>query len=233
MKRFENWLKSRDAELMEVISGEEMEKHGMDAMQYAREKVKKQQEEEMKAKSIKDLHVINNRLESWVSHDDYGTEKLKLIGAVLHLQSPDVDWVGDADMGAQLIHSAVEQLHELEGVENLSALFSHQNLLKHMSDPNTLHDLAELLKTDYKREILPLIRKRYSSAPHGNGEMGKHFAEFATSHMLALTQEMIKKLESEKEPKVVHMPVHVESKPQQTMQSAQPTSVSEPMGAAL
>lgn len=200
MNNFQEWLSAKDTALSEAISQEDMKKHGLDALAYAHSKVAEKREAEKKEKMIKALDQITSSLASWANVDEGGSERLKVIAAVLHLQDPESEWESDSVVGPLLLKSAVKSMEKMPDLESMSKLFSHQNLVRHMSDPQSLSDLSSLLRMDYKRDILPVIRREAPGASQDHGEMGKHFADFAVSHMTAVAHEVLKALKHGVEP---------------------------------
>jgi len=197
MNNFQAWLLNKDRTLSEAISQEDLEKHGLDALKYAHSKVTEKRDAEKKEKMRKALEQITSTLASWVNVDENGSERLKVLAAVLHLQEPEAEWESDSVVGPLLLKSAIKSMTKMPDLEYMSKLFSHDNLVKHMSDPQSLSDLSSLLRLDYKRDILPVIRREAPEAAQDHGEIGKHFADFAVSHITAVAHEILKVLKGE------------------------------------
>jgi hypothetical protein len=219
MKKFDSWLKSRDVNLVEELSAEEMEKHGLDALKYAHSTVQRQRQEKEKMRAMQDLQKIMTSLESWVGEGDDAALRVKAIAAVLHLQDNEEDWVGDMTFGAMLPQSVVEGMAKIKDLDSMAKYFSHDNIVRHLGSSNALHDLTSLIKSDFRREIMPLLKKRPDIASD-HGEMGRHFSEFVVSHITHAAKMMLQKIKSG-EDKQPEEPSQADAEKAQAMQAAQ------------
>lgn len=184
MQTFDSWLKGRDIDLSEALSAETIEKHGHDALAYARSKVEERVAAERKAEMRSALGAIQSELEAWVSSDSNNAERLKAIAAVLnsHLADKHSD---------SLVATIATNLPDVDSLDGLSKTFSKSSLDRAMSDHLVLRDLSKLLSLDYVHDISHAVAKRQ---PEHHGEVGRHFADFAVSQMLHASADLLKQL---------------------------------------
>lgn len=229
MTSFESWLKNRDMKLSEVLDQEHLQAHNFDALGAAQKKVQEDKEAKEKEESIKNLEFIKQHLENWVGHDEFGAEKLKWLGAVMHLQDPKGGKVNDS------MESAIHHYkNTFKNLESLNSLFKKDNILSHMGNPKVLANLKKELERNWdeiEHDIHVDSSESEREHDHSHGELGKHFTEFVVSTILHVVDILIKGLKGElnNEPKIPVSQEEPKQVPSQ-MPEKQDAATAEPLG---
>ena len=197
MRNFENWLRSRDSSLMEVLDQEHLQAHDFDALGAAQNKIKEKKEKEENEKAIDNLEYIKDNLEKWVGHDEHGAEKLKWLAAVMKLEGPK-DGSSNSS-GHSSIHHYKNTFKNIEGLNNM---FKKENIISHLGDPQVIYNIRKQLETNWE-EIAHDIHQDSNEVERGHdhthGELGKHFSEFVVSTIIHVVDTLLKGLKGEKE----------------------------------
>ena len=200
MTSFEEWLRNRDISLSEVIDQEQLQAHNFDALDAAKKMVQEKKEAKEREESIKNLEFIKDHLKNWVGHDEFGAEKLKWLGAVMHLEEPKGGRVEDSGEAAVRHYK-----NTFKNIESLNSLFKKENILSHMGNPKVLANLKKELERNWdeiEHDIHLDSSEEEREHDHGHGEIGKHFADFVVSTMIQVAEILEKGLKGEvgKEP---------------------------------
>lgn len=230
MTSFEKWLKNRDLQLSEVLDQEHLQAHNYDALSAAQKKVQEKKEQQEKEESIKNLEFIKQHLENWVGHEEFGAEKLKWLGAVMHLQDPKGGKINDS-MESVIHHYK----NTFKNLESLNSLFKKENIMSHMGNPKVLANLKKELERNWDEidhDIHVDSSEQEREHDHGHGELGKHFTEFVVSTIIHVVDILLKGLKGElnHEPEIPETHEEPKEVPSQLPDKPQDSSVSEPLG---
>ena len=166
MRNFQNWLQDRDDFLCETLSKEKMMQHGMDALKAANDEKRQEDELEEKVRAIKYLAGIKKKIEKWVDAHNKGAKALKLIAAALL----------NSTRGKNGIKSSVRKIynHELKSLKDMQDVFTHKNLMQHMTDLESLQALYMVLNTNFGDHIMGLENDpMHQKVDHEHGEIGR------------------------------------------------------------
>lgn len=197
MRNFENWLRSRDSSLMEVLDQEHLQAHDFDALGAAQKKIKEKKEKEENEKAIDNLEYIKDNLEKWVGHDEHGAEKLKWLAAVMKLEGPKDGYSNDSS------HSSINHYkNTFKNIEGLNNMFKKENVISHLGNSQVIYNIRKQLETNWE-EIAHDIHQNSDEAERGHdhthGELGKHFSEFVVSTIIHVVDTLLKGLKGSKE----------------------------------
>ena len=184
MRNFDNWLFGRDRNLYETMSRENMSDDDMDALKAAHRQAKEEDELEEKARSIRYLANIKKKIEGWVDSHRKGTKSLKFIAAALvnHAKTKEG------------IRSNLRQVynHEFKNLKDLQHVFSHESLIKHLTNIDSLHALNMIVNSDFDDQLLSLEKDpMHHKTDHSHGDLGKKFANFVVSHIKHATDDVL------------------------------------------
>lgn len=187
MRNFKSWLENRDESLMETMSKEKMQMHDMDALKAAHDEKKQEDELEEKVRAVKYLAGIKKNIEKFVDAHNKGAKILKLIGAALLNKS-------HSKSGVQTSLRKIYN-HHLKSLHDLQQVFKHDNLMKHMTDIDSLHALYLLLTSDMSEQISGLEDDpTHFKTDHEHGEIGKKFAKFVVDQIIHATEDQLENL---------------------------------------
>jgi hypothetical protein len=173
---FERWLHRRDTNLFETMSREKMAEDDLDALKAAHRQSKEEDELEEKVKAIKYLADIKKKIEKYVDSNNQGARALKLIAAALlnHENSK----------GGIKSHVRHVYNKELNNLHSLQKVFSHESLMKHLTELPALHAVHLILTTDFADQIDNLSKDPdFHKTDHKHGELGRKFTNFVVDHI--------------------------------------------------
>jgi hypothetical protein len=212
MNKFADWLKSRDTDLVEAVSAEDIKKHDFDALKYAQHTIQQKKAEHITAQAAKALQTIHDKIEDWVNPENHGAAHLKYLAAIVDGKNPE------------------QAFYNYKSVSDLHRVFSQDNLMKALSDIHVLKGIEEALEKNFDRDLWPAISGKHgvsqhgempNKSLHGHGGMGKHYADFVVSIMKHVAEMLLKDDEPEKAPPTPAAPKAAEapSQPLGTMAS--------------
>ena len=129
-----------------------MAEDDLDALQAAHRQSQEEDELDEKVKTIKNLAEIKKKIEKFVDANNKGAKALKLLGAALLNH--------ENTKGGIKSHVRHVYNTELNNLHSLQKVFSHESLMKHLTDSEALQALNLVMSTDFADHLDSLSKGR-------------------------------------------------------------------------